>query len=175
MSWLFIEMFISKSFPQLLVWSTLSYLHLQLQTVTCLRNLNSVFPRWPIWLTDSQLRTRLIVRSFAKATPDAVISPSWRPIFPSTLGSQTSSATCGRSVSQRLPLSNPPDHWASTLLASPDTLLINGLLLLGSWTRETINAFFLLLPVPVRCLQCPSTPISACHGWGRVPEEVSGR
>ena len=96
-----LEMFISKSFPQLLVWSTLSYLHLQLQTVTCLRNLNSVFPRWPTWLTDSQLRTRLIVRSFAKATPDAVISPSWRPIFPSTLGSQTSSATCGRSVSQR--------------------------------------------------------------------------
>ena len=71
------------------------------QTAINSRSRNSASPSWPISWIDNQLRTKWFARNFAKATWNVNSSRSWRASIPWKLGSQISSATCGRGVTQR--------------------------------------------------------------------------
>ena len=71
------------------------------QTVMNSRSRNSASHSWPTSWIDNQLRTKWFVKNFAKATWNANSSRSWRANIPWKLGSQISSATCGRGVTQR--------------------------------------------------------------------------
>ena len=71
------------------------------QTVMNSRSRNSASHSWPTSWIDNQLRTKWFARNFAKATWNVNSSRSWRASIPWKLGSQISSATCGRGVTQR--------------------------------------------------------------------------
>ena len=71
------------------------------QTVMNSRSRNSASHSWPTSWIDNQLTTKWFARNFAKATWNVNSSRSWRANILWKLGTQISSATCGRGVTQR--------------------------------------------------------------------------
>ena len=128
---------------------------LPFQTATYSRSQNCVSPNWPTWWIVFQPRTRWSVRSFAKVTSNALISRLLRTNIRLKRESRIFSATCGRGASQRWSdMSHRHHNKTYTIQFSlPDILLLNGLHLISSRSKDAQHGWLLLLPVPDRCLQ----------------------
>ena len=141
------------------------------QTVMNSRSRNSASHSWPTSWIDNQLKTKWFARNFAKATWNANSSRSWRANILWKLGTQISSATCGRGVTQR----SPNYFLQSSNLLIKGVLLLNGLQILSLWTKRTKHCRRLLPPVPRGPLRLTANPIPATDDRGGVPEVMPVR